>query len=391
MRKRLGVAVLAVSLAYASAPASAYTDMFAFGDSLSDAGNAYIASMASPGGLEPLPPYYGPNSPYHGLFTSYTSYGHFSNGPTWVEDLYAKLGFGRLTPSLVGGRDYAVAGAETGKTNVEPLSNLPADLLGQVYSYGLTHRSTLPRWGTLFTLDIGGNDLLNALSRYGALPPAYADPAIYSVITQAENNTFTAIKTLYGFGARNILFYEVPDLGLTPRFYQKPLQGLASWSASVFDQALLSDPRLLSLESPSGGLKVFDLKTYDFLDNANDKPGYLGFLGNNFHITLKDIHDPCWTGDFYGYAHGGTKCPYPLDPYGSDQSLFWDLVHPTAAGHLLTADLAYCTLASDCPTFPLMASFALGSPTAVPEPSKWAMMLVCFGGSASPVGAPIVR
>ncbi len=42
MRKRFGLAVLAASLACASGPASAYTTLFAFGDSLSDAGNLYI-------------------------------------------------------------------------------------------------------------------------------------------------------------------------------------------------------------------------------------------------------------------------------------------------------------------------------------------------------------
>ena len=54
------------SLGYGSAPAyaaPAYTKVFAFGDSLSDAGNLYIAD----GGTAPVSPYYA---------------GHFSNGPT---------------------------------------------------------------------------------------------------------------------------------------------------------------------------------------------------------------------------------------------------------------------------------------------------------------------
>ena len=58
-----------------------YTALFAFGDSLSDAGNLYFAD----GGTAPVsPPYYA---------------GHFSNGPTWVEDLSQMLpGLGVLTP-----------------------------------------------------------------------------------------------------------------------------------------------------------------------------------------------------------------------------------------------------------------------------------------------------
>ena len=52
MRKRFALAVLAVSLASASGSASAYTTLFAFGDSLSDAGNAFIGSHH----LVPAPP-----------------------------------------------------------------------------------------------------------------------------------------------------------------------------------------------------------------------------------------------------------------------------------------------------------------------------------------------
>ena len=50
-----GTVVAAVVTAYLglnTAPASAYTALFAFGDSLSDAGNDYILS----GGLSPAPP-----------------------------------------------------------------------------------------------------------------------------------------------------------------------------------------------------------------------------------------------------------------------------------------------------------------------------------------------
>ena len=46
----------------------AYTTLFAFGDSLSDAGNDWIVD----GHTDPVAPYY---------------QGHFSNGLTWVEDL----------------------------------------------------------------------------------------------------------------------------------------------------------------------------------------------------------------------------------------------------------------------------------------------------------------
>jgi phospholipase/lecithinase/hemolysin len=80
VKRRAIVAVLTVCFGLNIGSASAYTALFAFGDSLSDAGNAFIAS----GGLIPQPPYVG---------------GHFSNGPTWVEDLSVGLGLGALAPA----------------------------------------------------------------------------------------------------------------------------------------------------------------------------------------------------------------------------------------------------------------------------------------------------
>ena len=45
-----------------------------------------------------------------------------------------------------------------------------------------------------------------------------------------------------------------------------------------------------------------------------------------------------------------------------NEYLFWDGVHPTAEGHMITANFAVA---------------ALGG---VPEPSTWAMMLIGFAG-----------
>ena len=94
--KRLA-ATLACVLALLGAPsAEAYLQLTVFGDSLSDAGNAFALS----GGAFPPPPYQQ----------------RLTNGPTAVEVLAAGLGL-PLTASLLGGRDYAFGGAETGTRN----------------------------------------------------------------------------------------------------------------------------------------------------------------------------------------------------------------------------------------------------------------------------------
>ena len=88
----------ALFLSLASAQASAYSQLYVFGDSLSDTGNLFAAT----GGTNPIPPYFN---------------GRFSNGPVWVETLAASLGL-PVNPSLLGGTNYAFAGAVTGPSFV---------------------------------------------------------------------------------------------------------------------------------------------------------------------------------------------------------------------------------------------------------------------------------
>ena len=325
MKTRLSVAVFAAALACSSQPASAFTELFAFGDSLSDAGNLFIAD----GRTVPVsPPYFA---------------GHSSNGPTWVEDLSVRLGLGTLTPSLARGHDFAFASAQTGPTDVNVANPLLIDLPDQIAAYAALHSA--PVVGALYTLDIGGNDIGHALAAFGAGKISLG--VVNSVVSEAETNTVDAVDTLFGLGARSLLFFEVPDLGLAPGLAGTPLQSLASSLALSFDATVLGD--LGALEA--GGLKVFDLQTDALLGKITADPAAFGFT----HVP---ITQPCWTGNFTD-PKSGTLCS--TDPAVQNQYLFWDSGHPTAAGHFLLADFAFDTLA-------------------VPEISTWAMMLIGFGG-----------
>jgi phospholipase/lecithinase/hemolysin len=285
-----------------------FKTLFAFGDSLSDAGNDYFID----GGTDPVSPYYN---------------GHFSNGKTWVEDLSKKLGLGTLRPSLEGGHDFAFGGAETGPTDIEGVN--PGDLFGQVAQYGLKY----PQYqGALYTLDIGGNDIDKALDEFRA--GQISSSEVGTVVAQAETNTVDAVETLFGLGARNLLFYEVPDLGLAPHFRAEGTawQNLAGGLAQSFDQTVLSD--LAPLERL--GLKVYDLPTYADLDLVVSKPSY---FRSQYGIAFTNVTDRGWTGNFTD-PNSGTLAR------GYQGYLFFDSVHPTALAHRLTADIAYNVLAA---------------------------------------------
>jgi phospholipase/lecithinase/hemolysin len=329
VKKNLSLAAFAVALACACTPAAAaYTSIFAFGDSLSDAGNLFSESQ----GIAPVPPYVD---------------GHFSNGPTWVEDLSQMLGLGPMKPFLTSanGTNYAFGGAQTGTTDINPpnpSSPIHIDFPDQITAYDLLN--PVPVNGALYTLDIGANDIMNALEELGE--GKISLPEVETVVAQAETNTIDSVGTLFGLGARSLLYYEVPNLGLTPRFDGTALQSLASGLAESFNGAVLEG--LAPLESD--GLNVFTLDTYDLLGEIKADPSEFGFT---------NVSDPCWTGNFTD-PNSGTLCS--TIPSDQDQFLFWDEIHPTAAGHLLTAE------------------FALDALNAVPEVSTWAMMLVGFAG-----------
>src|ERR1700722_16559192 len=134
-----------------------YSTIYAFGDSLSDAGNLSITTSVA-GATEPVsPPYY--QEKYGSI-----SGNVFSNGPTWVQDLSTALGLGTLAPTLAGGTDFAFGGAETGSTpqnGAEPeilAISLPAQLAA------FQTRILKPSSTALYTLSIGANDILDILS-----------------------------------------------------------------------------------------------------------------------------------------------------------------------------------------------------------------------------------
>lgn len=335
MSKRLPIAVAAwLSISAGQAAAADYSAIYSFGDSLSDVGNAFIyTSIPGNGPVQPAPPYY--QSPY--------GTGEFSDGKIWLQDLAPMLGLSQPTPSFppFDGNDYAVGGAATGSTPIytAQLGDLPS----QILAFEAAHPGGAPS-SALYTFSIGANDV------FGLLKVLAADPTFagtQAVLQAAAGNVASAAGALESDGAKHLLIYNVPDLGLTPyvddlaEAYADPaLPGQAATLSKAFNAQVSSD-----LETMDPGLTVYTLDAYGLIQNAVEDPAYYGFT---------DVTDPCWTGNATGYAGGGTVCSSP------GTYLFWDAVHPTALANTYVADAAYRAL--------------------VPEPSTWAMMLIGLAG-----------
>ena len=131
------------------------------------------------------------------------------------------------------------------------------------------------------------------------------------------SNIDGAISSLVGDGAKNFLVVTVPDLGKTPDAIATGPVGVAAASglSAFFDENLVNS--LGAFETP-GGPSFNVLDTYSLLDAATANPGAFGFT---------NVTQPCLTGT----TANPVVCSDP------NQYLFWDGLHPTAAGQALVA------------------------------------------------------
>jgi outer membrane lipase/esterase len=274
---------------------SPYLAIYAFGDSLSDVGNVFVGSR----GTEPAPPYF---------------QGRFSNGPIWLDYLAAQLRTGPMIPSLLSGKDYAFGSATTGYAPTLSSPSLVPTFAQQVALFNAATHGVAPS-SALYTVEIGGEDLLNVL-----LSGASGAEALALMRGAAATET-TEIATLIGLGARNFLVGLLPDVGKAPSVtVLGPAASVkASALAAAYNIALVAN---LSGVIASRRANVYFLEVFSLVDIIVADPGAFG---------LSNVTDPCYVGPFTG---GGTVCSTP------DQYLFWDSTHPTTAGHAIVADVA---------------------------------------------------
>lgn len=277
------------------AAASPFTQLYAFGDSLSDVGNLFIAT----GGAQPAPPYFA---------------GRFSNGANWIDDLSASLGLGPVKPALAGGTDFAFGGAVTGPAVPAPPTAIP-NIGQQVGLFSLATGGVAPA-SALYTVWIGSNDVFHALDDIVAgtltVPQAAGD------LGSAAKAAASAVNTLAGEGAKTFIVPLVPDLGKTPDATDIPgLPPIASLLSQAYNAALLA-----AIGGLDDDITVHYLDTFALIDAAVANPAAFGYT---------NVTDRCYVGPYTG---GGTVCATP------NTYLFWDGLHPTAPGYARVAALA---------------------------------------------------
>lgn len=261
-------------------PRLLFSDIYVFGDSLSDTGNAFVATG---GLLPPSPPYFE---------------GRTSNGPLWIETLAPQL---ELTsdPDL----NFAVNGATTGFVNdtnnllpegTPPLLN---GLQTQIDNFIADTPETDP--DALYVVWAGANDYLGGNTQD---------------VQSSVGNLSVAVNKLASIGARNFLLPNLPDLGLTPFAQSLPpeqQQGLSLLSEG-HNSGLAAASQILE-QDPNINIINPDFRT--IIDNIITNPADFG---------LTNVTD--------SFLASGATNP--------DDFLFFDGVHPTTNGHSLVADTA---------------------------------------------------
>jgi phospholipase/lecithinase/hemolysin len=279
-----------------------------FGDSLSDPGNAFILTR----NLE-IPPFDSliPSAPYaRGAF-------HFSNGPTWVEQLslldhaLPSAGPALLLPVVLS--NYAVGGARARQVGA-------FDLPTQVGLFVNDFHGKAPA-NALYIVFIGGNDLRDAVEALAADPtgagPANAGAILGAALASIRSN----LLTLQAAGARRFLVANGPDIGLVPavRLLGPLAQAAGTGLAAQFNAEL--EGTLQGLEAALG-LDIVRLDVFTFLNEV-----VTAVLQNPGTLGLTDVTHAC--------IHVGTVAhPFCANP---NRFLFWDGIHPTKAGHHLLA------------------------------------------------------
>jgi phospholipase/lecithinase/hemolysin len=300
--------------------ASGYSNVYVFGDSLSDNGN--LSAIA-------------PDQTYGDRFT---------NGPVAVEVVANALGH-TLTPSLhlaggTSGNNFAIAGAKAideDGNEATPDINLPT----QVNAFLQINAGVAPS-DALYIVLIGGNDIRAAREiRAGAVFAATAEER--QAIRQAANESLKAaveseiaqIKKLIASGAQHILVSNAPDIGAIPETDLVSAGLLANAQTKQQERKAKRLPKVTTKLSAK-----FNRKLDRKLARAEKETG-IDFIEYDLFSFLSDQID---NAEDYGFTNTDDACAYMLSQGGALHPecdgyvtatgfLFYDEIHPTTAAH----------------------------------------------------------
>ena len=303
------VFVLATATVH-TAPRASFSRIVAFGASLSDPGNAFALNGGTntPPDYE-LDPLLIPRAPYA------RGGHHFSNGATWVEQFARSTGLaGSVRPAFAAsdkGTNYAVGAARACEDGVH--LNLPTQVDAFLQDVG----GVAPP-DALYTIEIGGNDIRDALVAF----PGGHGPVLQCAVRSTVDN----IGRLYAAGGRTFIVWRAPDVGLTPAIglldrLSPGAKNLTTGLTQAFNSGLDGAVTQLSMLP---GIRIVRLDAFRLLNDL---------VANGDAFGLTEVATACLTPNVPPFA-----CQNP------DEFLFWDGIHPSKAVHAIIAQEAALAL-----------------------------------------------
>ena len=299
-----------------------YSNLFVFGDSLSDSGNNAVVLAPN---VTPVPisgNSFVPTFPY--------ASGHYTDAQVWAQMLASRLGLS-ANPSLLGGSDYAFGGAATGPLSANGLFNpFPPSLQTQLASFLMQRGPTIPS-DALYVVEGGGQNARDALAEIGGCSgnPSCINGIISSTTAGFVGDIQTINSSLEDAGAKNILLWNVPNIGETPAALA------AGPLASIFGTMIANamNEALTAAIGTDPDIKLFDI--FGLMNDAIADPGAFG---------LSNVTDAC--AQFVA-----------CDP---SKYLFWDGIHPTSATEAIISDAVLSLVVPEPSTLALLAVALLG-------------------------------
>ena len=313
----LGAAALAGLLSTAPATAaSMFSNLFVFGDSLVDSGNARAARLAG-GGVDPAPPSLG-------YFE-----GRFSNGYNFADYLSFDLVGGPATAFAFGGSNFSVGGAQS----AEVAGDASPSFAEQIALFGSSGRTI--SGDSLVLVTFGGNDVRGEIAKT-ATTSGY-QPNLVPARAALEQG----LTSLINQGARNIVVTGLPNIGQIPAVTQLGSPGLSALGTQLsFGLNQAFGQSIAGLATQTGyNLQFFDLLGYQAAVYAN--PTAYG-LPATLDTSRACLQVPGAAPTCNGFV-------------------YFDPIHPTTQLHRA------------------IASGITAQVSAVPEPATWVMWIGGFG------------
>ncbi len=275
-----------------------FSNMFIFGDSMSDTGN--LASVVGD-----FPPVYYNN--------------RVSNGPVAVEVLGEKLGLSTDASlhliSQNAGTNYAVASAKSGESG-------PFDLDTQINAFLMANEFSAPE-DALYVLFIGGNDVRSARDIEGRY-------LVKAAMKNSADNIKKNINRLINSGAKFFVVMNSIDMGRIPeallpgsQFKHSSLSKRTTKITRRFNRLLKRNLRDIENEFD---IEIAEFNSFKFLRRVISRAEPFGF---------SYTREPCF---FYSTQTFHPDCDFGRN---SDAFLFFDEKHTSAKGNKLIGNALF--------------------------------------------------